>query len=79
MKHKKTTRLLLIRHGQSIANIERRVQGWNDDPLTGYGAAQAHLLANWLRDNDPHADVLFSSPLQRAYQTATPIGAALGL
>lgn len=74
-----TTRLLLIRHGQSIANIERRVQGWSDDPLTSVGAAQAHLLANWFRTNSPRADLLFSSPLQRAYQTATPISSALGL
>lgn len=74
-----TTRLLLIRHAESLANAARRVQGSGDDPLSPCGEAQAHQLARWLRTTGPHIDTLFSSPLQRACQTAAAISAALEL
>lgn len=73
------TRLLFIRHGQSVANAERRVQGWGDDPLTQRGEEQVRGLARWLQSHNPVADLLLSSPLQRARQTAEPVGQGLGL
>ncbi|NJK78692.1 MAG: histidine phosphatase family protein [Chloroflexaceae bacterium] len=75
----KTTRLLLVRHGQSIANAERRVQGWANDPLSELGQQQAQRLAEWMQQHYTHADVLYASPLRRAYQTAELVGMALGL
>ncbi len=76
---KQPTRLILVRHGQSMANAEQRVQGWADDPLSPLGVQQATHLAAWLRQHDAAIDQLVSSPLQRAHQTAVMLGNALGL
>jgi broad specificity phosphatase PhoE len=75
----RTTRLLLVRHGESVANVEGRMQGWGDDPLSPTGVAQARQLAAWLRENEQGIDCLFASPLKRAYQTAEAISNALDL
>jgi broad specificity phosphatase PhoE len=79
MQHDKTTRLILIRHAQSLANVERRIQGTGDSPLSLVGEEQARRLAAWMRANSYHADHLFASPLRRAQQTAEAVGAALDL
>lgn len=76
---KQPTRLILVRHGQSTANAEQRVQGWADDPLSPLGVQQAAHLAAWLRQHDAAIDQLVSSPLRRAHQTAIMLGDALGL
>ncbi len=67
--------LLLVRHGQSLGNIEGRIQG-SDDPLTDHGRAQAAAAARALSDR---ADVthLYASPLDRAMETAGIIGRAV--
>lgn len=74
-----TTRLLLVRHAESVANADGRLQGSGDAPLSPRGEEQARRLAAWLRDSGPPADVLVSSPLQRARQTAEAISGALGM
>lgn len=79
MQDYQTTRLLLVRHAESVANAERRIQGSGDDPLSPHGEVQAHRLAAWLQRTSTRADVLFSSPLRRARQTATAISASLQL
>ena len=68
-----TTRLLLVRHGESIANREFRYIGVRDDPLSEHGQNQALQLAEALSVLPVAA--VYSSPLQRAYQTALPIAA----
>ncbi len=73
------TRLILVRHGQSVANAERRVQGWADAPLSELGQQQTRLLARWLQHNETHINCLVSSPLQRAHQTASHIAEVLRL
>ena len=67
-------RLLLVRHGQSLGNIESRIQG-DDDPLTDHGRTQAQATAAFLatRGDITH---LYASSLSRAYETASIIGAA---
>ena len=65
--------LLIIRHGQSEADLLRCHEGRADFPLTETGKKQAVLLAEWLVDNYP-PDYIVSSPLQRAKQTAAIIG-----
>jgi broad specificity phosphatase PhoE len=65
------TRLLLIRHGETALNREMRYIGLRDDALTETGQLQAHQLADALAIF-PIAAV-YSSPLQRAYQTAQAI------
>lgn len=72
-----TTRLVLVRHGETIANREYRYIGARDDLLSEHGQAQALQLAEALAVL-PIAAV-YSSPLQRAYNTAVPIAARHGL
>lgn len=73
--------ILLVRHGQTEFNRERRLQGRMDSPLTELGLRQAEavgeLLAGMIRPEDGW--MLASSPLGRARDTATVIGARLGL
>ncbi len=66
-------RVLLVRHGQTAWNVERRFLGRTDIPLDAIGLDQAARLARRLADT-PLAAV-WSSPLTRAVQTATPLGA----
>lgn len=70
--------LLIIRHGQSEADLINCHQGRADFPLTEVGKKQAALLAEWLVENYP-PDYLVSSPLQRARQTSEIVGAKAGL
>lgn len=80
MRTHQTTRLFLIRHAESIANAEGRVQGWSDAKLSPRGEQQASHLAEWLRTNHPQPPhALVSSTLRRAYQTASAIGAVFHL
>ena len=69
------TRLILIRHGRSTWNAAHRIQGLADPPLDEVGREQARRLAERLRDEAPVA--LYTSPLQRARETADIIGQAL--
>lgn len=70
-------RLLLIRHGQSLANIEGRIQD-GSDPLTPEGRNQAAALAQALvlRGDITH---LYASPLDRARETAEIVGSTIGI
>jgi broad specificity phosphatase PhoE len=70
------THLILIRHGETDWNVEGRYQGQADPPLNHRGLAQAHQLAVSLRDVP--LDVLVTSPLSRAYQTAAILAEILG-
>lgn len=64
------SRLYLLRHGQTVYNLEHRVQGHCDSPLTDLGVAQAHAAGSWLAGRGEHFDRIFSSPLGRALATA---------
>ena len=65
------TDILIIRHGQTAWNTQKRLQGHSDIPLNENGRLQAVTLAKILRDEP--LDAIFSSDLQRAYQTAYEI------
>jgi len=67
------TRLILVRHGETIANREYRYIGSRDDALSTHGQTQAEQLAEALSILPVTA--VYSSPLQRAYSTALPIAA----
>lgn len=58
----------LTRHGETRWNIENRLQGSMDSPLTEKGIRQASLLGERLKDIDFQA--IYSSPSERAIQTA---------
>ena len=66
-----------MRHGQTVANARRVVQGLRDFPLDATGRAQAAALGAWLADKG--IDRVLSSPLQRASETAGIVTAGLGL
>ena len=71
------TTLLLVRHGETDWNAEGRLQGHTDTPLNDYGRRQAAALADDLaRDG---IDVVYSSDLARARETAEIVAARLGL
>jgi broad specificity phosphatase PhoE len=71
------TTFLLVRHGEADWNVERRVQGHSDRPLTQVGVAQARALAEQLADEP--IDAVYSSDLARAHDTARLIADAHGL
>src|SRR5438105_194796 len=76
-----TNTLYLVRHGENPANLKREFSYRKVDyPLTERGVQQAEQTAAYfaaLPDGRP-IDVIFSSPLKRALQTAEIIGAATG-
>ncbi len=71
-------RLVLVRHGQSVWNAQRRIQGQSGAGLTDTGIHQAAATAVWLADTHPRARVV-SSDLQRCRETAAPIATALAV
>jgi probable phosphoglycerate mutase len=70
-----STRVLLVRHGQSEWNALGRWQGQADPPLNEVGRAQAISAARSLGS----LDAIFSSDLQRALETAAIISGELGI
>ena len=63
------TRLVLIRHGESIWNKENRFTGWTDVGLTDKGIQEAHEAAEALRKEGFTFDAAFTSVLKRAIKT----------
>lgn len=59
--------LVLIRHGQSLWNLENRFTGWIDVPLTDGGRQEARRAAELIRDL--RFDVAYTSALSRAQET----------
>ena len=78
MKKVNFIEFLIIRHGQSTADIENLYEGRADFPLTDLGMEQARLAAKWIADNYPPQKIL-SSPLQRAKSTAEEISRRIGV
>ena len=72
------TRLLLLRHGQTEFSRQRRYSGRGNPELTETGRSQADAAARYLAQRGG-IDAVISSPLQRAYDTASAAATALGL
>lgn len=72
-----TTRLCLVRHGETAWNAEHRVQGQLDVPLNALGLAQALAVAKVL--GAERYDAIYSSDLSRAQRTAQPTASLLSL
>lgn len=64
--------LLLVRHGRTQANIEKRFVGKMDIPLDEHGRGEARLWASRMAHENFAA--IYSSPLSRAMQTAQHLG-----
>ncbi len=65
------TDLYFIRHGQSEANVSQSFAGYTDSPLTPLGKKQAEATSAFFDEIKP--DKVYSSPLQRAYNTGLAV------
>jgi 2,3-bisphosphoglycerate-dependent phosphoglycerate mutase len=70
-------KLILIRHGQSIWNLENRFTGWVDVPLTKQGEEEARAAAKKM--HGMQVDVAYTSALRRAQHTLDIILETMGL
>jgi len=62
-------KLVLLRHGESIWNLENRFTGWTDVGLSEKGVTEAHSSAEWLKKEDFTFDIAYTSVLKRAIST----------
>ena len=72
------TTILLVRHGQSEANLKNLFAGHSGYSLTSLGREQAARTAEYIKSTYP-VDAVFSSDLPRAFQTAEYTARAFGL
>lgn len=70
-------RLVLVRHGQSLWNLQNRFTGWVDVPLTATGEDEARRAGERLRGST--FDVAYTSALSRAQETLRLIVEASGI
>lgn len=61
--------LYLMRHGQTLFNVRRKIQGWCDAPLTSLGVQQATLAGEYFEANGITFDHAYSSTSERASDT----------
>ena len=71
------TRIIAIRHGETAWNVDTRIQGQLDIPLSANGRWQAERLASALKNEA--VDAIYASDLARAWETAQYIGRAQGV
>lgn len=71
------TRIIAIRHGETAWNVDTRIQGQLDIPLNDTGRWQAERLARALAAREA-IDVVYTSDLLRAWETACPVAEATG-
>lgn len=72
------TQLLIIRHGQSCANLDGVFVGHVNSPLSDLGKDQAEATANYIVSNY-HVDAVYASDLERAFYTSNAVAQKLGL
>lgn len=72
-------KVLFIRHGESVDDIEDRYGGWADFDLTQKGKNQILRSAEKISNLNEKFEVILSSPLKRALQAAKIIGSQLGV
>lgn len=61
--------LYLMRHGQTLFNLQKKIQGWCDAPLTEFGIKQAQVASRYFQDNNITFDHAYSSTSERASDT----------
>ena len=62
-------KLILLRHGQSLWNLENRFTGWTDVDLTEQGVQEAKHAGKLLREGGYDFDLVYTSVLKRAIRT----------
>ena len=63
-------KLYLMRHGETLFNTQKRVQGWCDSPLTENGIWQAEQAKQYFAKKGISFDAVYSSTQERATDTA---------
>lgn len=61
--------LYLMRHGQTLFNLQHKIQGWCDAPLTPLGIKQAQKASEYFTENNIQFDHAYSSTSERACDT----------
>src|SRR5574338_106700 len=72
-------KIVLVRHGQSVWNLENRFTGWTDVDLTEQGRAEAHSAGALLREGGYEFDLAYTSVLRRAIKTLWIVLDEMGL
>lgn len=70
-------KLIVVRHGETTWNVEGRIQGQGDSPLSKMGVAQAQAVADALKRD--RLDAIIASDLGRVRQTVEPLAHATGI
>jgi 2,3-bisphosphoglycerate-dependent phosphoglycerate mutase len=63
------SKLVLLRHGKSLWNLENKFTGWVDVDLSSQGEAEAHAAGQLLREQGYTFDIAYTSVLKRAIRT----------
>lgn len=71
------TELILVRHGEIDANVQRLWHGTTDSELNQTGIRQAAALGQKIHDKYPDITKVYSSPLKRTFNTAKALAAGL--
>jgi len=74
---RKPTKVLLVRHGETTSIANNRIHGQTDSPLSDRGISAAQKTAEYFRLQPP--ELIYSSSLGRALQTANIIGSAVDI
>ena len=72
-------KVYFVRHGESQWNVEDKICGVTDSPLTDKGCEQAVKTGMTILESGIHADMILYSPLQRAADTARKISEITGI
>ena len=68
--------IYFARHGETVWNVENKICGMTDSPLTERGRQQARKLGEAVKASGVHIDEILYSPLSRAADTAMAIAEA---
>ena len=71
--------IYFARHGETVWNVENKICGMTDSPLTEKGRQQARELGRKVKERGVHIDEILYSPLRRAAATAKAVAEAAGL
>ena len=70
--------IYFARHGETVWNVENKICGMTDSPLTEKGRQQARELGQKVKESGVHIDEILYSPLSRAADTAKAVAEAAG-
>lgn len=71
--------IYFVRHGETVWNVENKICGMTDSPLTEHGRKQAKQTGELVKNSGLHIDEILYSPLSRAADTAKAIAEATGI